>query len=146
MIDMTGPRSGRLIAIILTATFAAYFPAAYWSRQTYVPLPEPNGAIIHLQSFQRSGPPDTFGYLGVAQSVQKGADTPEAPQRSRYIIYEDEKPLARHTVRKRISKGSGSGGSCTGVKFLFSPRATTPTRASMAATIGLSCLPGRSRR
>src|SRR5262249_36588737 len=73
------------------------------SRQGYVPLVEPKGAVIHLQSFHMLGPPGTFGYYSVAQFVQKEADTPEAPQRSPYVVYEDGKPLGpAHSTKEDI--------------------------------------------
>jgi hypothetical protein len=84
-------------------TLAAYFPAVYWSRQTHVPLPEPRGAVVHLQSFLKLGPPDSVAYIAVAQLVHKLADTQEAPERSPYVIYEEDKPLGpAHSAEKDI--------------------------------------------
>ena len=105
----TGAGSGRRIALVLIATLAVYFPAARWSRLAYLPLPEPNGAVVHLQSFHKSGPPGTFGYFSVAQAVQRESDTPEAPERSPYLLYEDNKPLGPAHSRKEDIERIGSG-------------------------------------
>jgi hypothetical protein len=85
--------ANRPIALVVALMLAVYFPAMYWSRRGYVPLPEPKGAVVHLQSFHKLGLPDSFAYIAVAQLVQKLADTPDAPERSPYVIYEDDKPL-----------------------------------------------------
>jgi hypothetical protein len=96
-------RSDQWIALVLTSTLAIYFPVAYWSARSHVPLPEPKGAVIHLQGFHMLGPPGTFSYYSVAQLVQKNADTTEAPQRSPYIVYEDDKPLGpAHSTKEEI--------------------------------------------
>lgn len=96
-------RSNQLIVLVLASMLATYFPAAYWYRQSYVPLPEPKGAIIHLQSFHTLGPPGTFGYYSVAQFIQKEADTADAPERSPYVLYENGKPLGpAHSSKEDI--------------------------------------------
>jgi len=101
--------SNRLIALALTSALAIYFPAAYWSMQSYVPLAQPIGAVVHLKRFHRVGSPGTFGYYSVAQFVENEADTTDAPQRSPYVVYEDSKPLGPAHSRKEDIELLGRG-------------------------------------
>ena len=75
-----------------TAVLAIYFPAALWLKHTYVPLEEPKGTVFRLISFQKLSR-NGFGYLSIDPRLRDLADTPDEPQRSLVILFENEKPL-----------------------------------------------------
>jgi hypothetical protein len=80
-------------AIYVVALAAAYFPTALWFEHTYVEVPEFGGKAVRLDrpfiDFQNSK-------VVVAKffpSLDGLADSPEYPDRSPIILYEDTRPL-----------------------------------------------------
>ena len=86
------------------AVLAIYFPAALWLKHTYVPLEEPNGTVFRLVSFQKLSR-DRFGYRSTDPRLHNLADTPDEPQRSPVIIFENGKPLGpAHSSQEDIEE------------------------------------------
>jgi hypothetical protein len=81
------------LAVLLAAAliYAAYIPAALWSRHTYVPAPAPPGEATplfrmdHVAGFAFRSPAE-YLFLPLAD------DKPDA-QRSPVQLYENDKPL-----------------------------------------------------
>ena len=86
------------------ALFVVYFPLAVWLKYSYAPSQGPPGSVWKLISFSKfddSG----IAFVYYADKLRNLADTPDAPDRSPVVLYEDGKPLGpAHTLHADISK------------------------------------------
>lgn len=70
-------------------TFVVFLPLALWSKQSYVPVKEPIGAIAHLMTFTKlSEYPGRHGYLSYA-SVLRGLTEKQKVALDTVVIYEN---------------------------------------------------------
>jgi hypothetical protein len=107
------PNARMKITIGLTA-FAFYFSIAIWLQYRYVPSPSPplppprtvlelKRSSYFLQS--RNG----FAHTWQAPSLDSEGDTADTPERSPYVVYEDDRPLGpAHSAHADIA-GLGHG-------------------------------------
>jgi hypothetical protein len=89
-----------------SALFVVYFPIALWLKYSYVPPPGPPGSVWKLVYFSKFDDSGIAFVSNVAKNrLRDVADTPEAPDKSPVILYEDGTPLGpAHSVHDDISK------------------------------------------
>jgi hypothetical protein len=117
-------KATRVVVWLVAGLFAVYFPIAWWLKVSYVPVPpeESPAGVLQLARPYAKFHPDGFAFIGRASMLRSVADTPDAPQRSPMILYEDGKPLGPpHSVHADISKlGLGRFSHWSDAGFIFS--------------------------
>ncbi len=118
MLNWTG---SRWIVCAFIAS-AIYFPAALSLKYSYVEPRQPEGVVLRLtRPFEQIQGNDVSA-VADAPSLDSLADTPEFPERSPFILYENETPLGpAHREHDEIAKyGHGRFSHWHGSGFVFS--------------------------
>jgi hypothetical protein len=119
-------KSTPLVIWVVTGLFAVYFPIAWWLKVSYVPVPvvsdESPAGVVRLARPYAKFHAEGFAFVGRASMLRSVADTPDAPQRSPALLYEDGKPLGPpHSVHADIWKfGLGRFSHWNNTGFIFS--------------------------
>jgi hypothetical protein len=88
------PSKRELLGLAVGALFAVYFPAALWLKYSYEPPKGPPGGVSQLaRSFHKYSDAGGFGFSSPTFRLNGISDSPETPNRSPIIVYEDGKPL-----------------------------------------------------
>jgi hypothetical protein len=99
-----------------------YFSAALWLKYSYVEPPKPAGVVFRLSRpfFQLQGSGVAVGVE--VPSLDDLSDSPEAPRRSPFMLYENALPLGpAHVAHTEIVKyGHGRFSHWNGSGFIFS--------------------------
>jgi hypothetical protein len=101
---------------------AAYFPAALWLKHSYVEPPTPGGAVLRLsRPFDEIQGTD-LAVVADAPALDSLSDTTEFPEKSPFILYENETPLGpAHRPHDEIAAdGRGRFSHWRGSGFVFS--------------------------
>jgi hypothetical protein len=113
-----------VVICVVAGLFAVYFPIAWWLKASYVPVPpeELPAGVVRLARPYAKIQPDGFAFIGRASTLRGLADTPDAPERSPAMLYEDGKPLGPpHSVHADIWKfGLGRFSHWSNTGFIFS--------------------------
>jgi hypothetical protein len=79
--------------ICAAVAVGAYFSTALWLKNSYFEPPKPAGATLRLNRpfFKMRGSDTSFGVK--ASSLDELSDSPEAPRRSPFLLYENQRSL-----------------------------------------------------
>jgi hypothetical protein len=126
--DFYLPNARMKITVGLTA-LAVYISIAFWLQDSYVPPPPsppaPPGTVLELEwSSDLFKKMNGFAHFWQAPSLDSEADTADDPERSPYLVYEDDRPLGpAHAVHTEIaSLGHGRFSHWKGIGFIVSSR------------------------
>jgi hypothetical protein len=104
------------------AAIALYFLTALWLKYSYVKTPRPAGAVFSLSRpfFEIQGSEVAFAVK--VPSLDELSDSPGAPRRSPFMLYENTVPLGpAHTEHTEILRyGQGRFSHWNDAGFIFS--------------------------
>jgi hypothetical protein len=117
------PNSCKLTWVLCAAgATALYFSAALWLRHSYVEPPKPAGELILLDRPYVALRDSDVVFVAKAPSLDDLSDTPEAPKRSPFLLYENDRLLGPpHSEHADIlENGHGRFSHWIGSGFIFS--------------------------
>jgi hypothetical protein len=108
--------------------FCDLFSRAVWLKYSYMPPQGPPGGVLLLvrsfNKFDKAG----FAFTSPASKLHQFSDTPDAPERSPILLYEDGKPLGPAHSCTPMLRSMVAAGFHTGPVVSFFPAATIQTR------------------
>ena len=117
------PKWNRLTWVVCAVVaISVYFSVGLWLKYSYVEPPRPAGEIFRLTRPFLKLEDSALAYAAKAPSFDGLSDTPEAPRRSPFMLFENTLPLGpAHTEHDEIRKyGHGRFSHWNGAGFVFS--------------------------
>lgn len=111
---------------------ALYFSTALWLKHSYVEPPKPAGELVRLDRPYLALRDSDVVFVAKAPLLDELSDTLEAPERSPFLLYENDRLLGpAHSEHADIlEKGHGRFSHWVGSGFIFSTSDGTNPRSN----------------